>query len=348
MAIRALVSDRASRLIAGSGLCLVAGLILLGVYLCVDLCESAWRNAERNADNLLALIEEGVGREVRTYDLSLRQAAVLALRPDIAALDPELRRLALFDTTVRSSGIGSAAITDVEGQIQFSSDPLPRKFSNLSDLAEFQAHRRQRGLGLIVSAPDRSRITDRPIVRLMHRIENPDGSFAGVVSGALYLDYFQTLFARLHVEDGSAINIFHRDGTLLVRAPYRASAIGHNIAAGKPYQRFRAFERGRYLGPAHIDGQQRLFVFANIRDLPLIVCVAVSMDSIRAAWIYRAGIVSALLLSLSALAFGMTVLLQREVGRRAAREASSRAANAELSLLARTGRAHRPAEPAQL
>ena len=334
--IRTLVLDRASRLIACGGLCLVAGLFLLGAYLCIDLRDGAWRNAERNAENVLALIEEGVGREVRAYDRSLRAAAMLATRTDIAALDPELRRLAIFNATAPSSGLGHAAITDAHGQVLFTSDPDQRRFPNLSDRPEFEAHRSNRALGLVISGPGPSRFSDRSIVRLTRRIENPDGSFAGMITGALFLDYFQTLFERLRIEDGSAINIFHRDGTLLVHAPYQASAVGRSIALGKPYQRFRTFERGRYLGQAYLDGQQRLYMFTNLRDLPLILTVAVNTESIRAAWIYRAGIVSALILSLSALVFGMTVLLQREVGRRAAEEASSRAANAELSVLART------------
>lgn len=335
-AIRSHVSDRASRLIAGTGLCLTAGLILLGLYLCLDLRDDAWRNAERNADDLLALIEEAVALQARTYDLSLRETAALATRPDIVALDPGLRRLAIFDSNARSSGIGMSAITDAEGQIQLTSDPEQRKFPNLGDIPAFKAHRADRTIGLIISAPDRSRLSGRSIVRLSRRIDNPDGSFAGIVVGALFLDYFQTLFQRLHIDDGNTVTILHRDGTIVVRAPYDTKLIGRSIAGGDPYREFRKFERGRYLGHALLDGKQRLYVFANIRDLPLMVSVAVSVESIRAAWIQRAAIVSALILSLSALVFGMTVLLQREVGRRAAREASSRAANAELSLLART------------
>ena len=335
-AVRTLVSDRASRLIAGSGLCLVAGLTLFGFYLCADLHDGAWRNAERNAENLLALIEESVGREVRTYDKSLREAAARAARPDIVSLDPDLQRLTIFDTTARASSVGTSAITDAAGRVRFISDPDQRTSSDLAGLPEFQAQRTDRTIGLIISATDRSRPSDRSTIRLTRRIENPDGSFAGIVTGTFSLDDFQTLFERLSIEDGSTVNLVHRDGTLFVRAPYRASAIGRSIAAGQPYRHFRTFERGRYLGQAYIDGTQRLYVFANIRDLPLIVAVAVSTESIRAAWIHRAGIVSALILSLSALVFGLTVLLQREVGRRAVREASSRAANAELSLLART------------
>ena len=98
-AIRAHLDDRASRLIAVGGTCLLVCLALLGVYLCLDLRDVAWHNARRNASNLLAVIEEGVGHSLRVYDLSLQNPARLASRTDIAALEPEIRRLALFEAT---------------------------------------------------------------------------------------------------------------------------------------------------------------------------------------------------------------------------------------------------------
>ncbi len=58
-AIRVHLADRASRLIALGGTCLLLCLTLLGVYLCLDLRDVAWHNARRNAANLLAVIEEG-------------------------------------------------------------------------------------------------------------------------------------------------------------------------------------------------------------------------------------------------------------------------------------------------
>lgn len=335
-AIRALAADRASRLVALTGFSLVACLGLLGTYLCLDLRDGAWRTAERDSDNLLALIEEGVGRSLRTYDLALREAARLAARPEIAALDLEIRRMALFDTSTQASGLAMIALTDAAGRIRIISDPAKRVLPDLSGLPEFALHRADPRSGLVVTGPTRSLVSGHPILRMTRRIETPDGSFAGIVSGAVYLDYFQSLFERLRIEDGSTVNLFLRDGTLLVRAPFNAADVGRSIAAGASYRHYRAHRRGHFLGQAQLDGKQRFYAFANLDDLPLIVTVAVGTDSIRAAWIGRAGIVAALILCLCALTFGLTVLLQREIARRAAREASARAANAALSLLART------------
>ena len=336
VALRALISDRASRLIAAIGANVVACLVALGTYLCLDLRDAAWRTAELGADNMLALIEASVGRDVRLYDQSLREAAHLSMRRDIAALDPEIRRLAVFDTAMRGGGLGGIAVTDASGRIVLTSDPETMALADLGDLPEFHTHRADPNAGLIVVGPLRSRATGRSILRLTRRIDGPDGAFSGIASGAVFVDDVQAMFERLRISAGSTINIFLSDGTLVVRAPFDPRLIGRSIAGGEPYRYFREQGRGRYLGRAQLDGRERLFAFASPEGVPLIITVNVSAESIREAWIDKACIVAALLVCLSALTFGLTVLLQREIARRAAREASSHAANAALSVLART------------
>jgi diguanylate cyclase (GGDEF)-like protein len=171
---------------------------------------------------------------------------------------------------------------------------------------------------------------------MSRRIETPDGAFAGVITGAIVLDKFQDLFDRLHFGAGLTINVFHRDGTLLIRAPTQAADLGRSIAPSPGYRQYRMRARGEFVGPSFLDGEMRLYAFSNLDDLPLIVTVATSVTSIRAAWIYKAAIIGALIFSLNALTCGLVILLHREVSRHAAAAASSRQANAALSLLART------------
>ena len=130
MALRSIVStirthlaDRATRLIAVAGASLLVGMTLLGAYLCVDLRETAWLNARRNAGNLVSVIEEGVGHSIRGYDLCLREAARLAARPDMAALEPGLKRLTLFDAAAAGSSLGAIAVTDAAGRVVMTSNP---------------------------------------------------------------------------------------------------------------------------------------------------------------------------------------------------------------------------------
>jgi diguanylate cyclase (GGDEF)-like protein len=336
IALRAHLADRATRLIAAAGASLLVCLTLLGAYLCIDLRDIAWHGARRNGANLLAVIEEGVGHSIRTYDQSLRDAARLASRPDIAALEPELRRLALFNVSPLQSGLGPIAVTDVDGHIRMTSDPNLSPQLNLSDLPEFETLRSDPQAGLLLTGPTRSRMTGRQIIRMSRRIETPEGAFAGIVTGSIVLVHFQRLFDRLRFDDGLIINIFHRDGTLLMRAPERPAALGRNIGTSPGYQIYRTHQQGEFLGRSSLDGEARLYAFSNLHDLPLIVTVATSVESIRALWIYKAAIIAVLILCLNVLTFSLTILLHREVGRRALAEASTQQANAALAVLART------------
>ncbi|WP_375462720.1 diguanylate cyclase domain-containing protein [uncultured Methylobacterium sp.] len=331
-----LLNDRASRLIACLGLGVTLCLILLGAYLIRDLRDGTWRQAEQNAENLLTLIEEGVAQTVAMYDLSLQAAAERAARADVGALHPEIRRLVLFERAATASGLGLIAVTDAAGQVRLTSDPGMPTGQSFADLPEFATHRADPAAGLVISGPRPSRLTGRPIMSMSRSITNPDGSFGGIVIGAIFLDHFQALFARLHIAEGSAINLLHADGRLLVKEPYSAASVGRSIADGESYGRFRASARGLFVGWSPLVGTRRLYAFANLKDLPLLVNVAVGVDGIRAGWMSKAAMIASLIAGLSIVTLGLTLVLQREISRRAGAEISSRAANAELSRLALT------------
>lgn len=335
-ALRAHLAVPASRLTGAAGAILLLCLTLLGLYLCIDLRDIAWQNAQRNALTLLSVIEEGVGHNIKAYDLSLRAAARAADEPDGAPLAAELRRLAAFNTVAVGTGLGPIAVADRDGHVIAASDPgsLPR--TDLSALPEFQALRAKPDAGLILMGPSRSPLTGRQIIRMARAVERPDGSFAGIVTGSLDLGQFHARFDRLRFDDGLIVNVFHQDGTLLIRVPAKPDTLGRSIAGSPGYAAYRSSARGEFLGRSHLDGTKRLYSFANLQDLPLIVTVATSVESIRAHWIFKAAIIAALILCLNVLSFGFMILVQREVGRHAAAEATTRAANAALTVLART------------
>ena len=329
-------NDRASRLIASIGLSVTLGLVLLGIYLVRDLRQTAWEQAERNAANLLVLVQQAVARNVELYDTTLQAAARGAINPEIAALDPRMRRLALFDGNTNAPGLGAMIVVDAAGGAVIASRPDLPVGAPFGDLDEFAAHRLDPHLGLQIRGPRISRVTGRTIVALSRRVSAPDGAFAGMVIGGIYLDYFQALFQRLNIGDGSAVNLFLEDGTLLARGPYDPRFVGRSVAAGEPYKNFRKSRSGMIVASSVVDDVKRLYAFAHLDGLPLIVDVAVGVDSIDATWRPKAALIGGLVAALILATFSLTLLLQREILRRAAAEASSRSANAELAELART------------
>ncbi|KAB1081926.1 diguanylate cyclase [Methylobacterium soli] len=309
---------------------------MLGLYLVADMREAAWRQAEQNSLNLLTLIEQSVARSVEMYDLSLRSAAAAAPRADLAALPHQIRDSALFDSSAKASGLGAILITDAQGRLKAASDPAVASDLTLETMPSLATLRGKPGTGVVVEGPRQCLVTGRTVMTLSHRITEPDGSFGGMVTGTIELAYFQSLFAKLHIGQGGSINLFHMDGTLLVREPFVAANVGRSIAGGATFRRFKESPRGTFVERSAIDDAERLYAYTHIAGVPLIVDVALGTESIRAVWLPKAVTVGALILGLCLATLGLTVLLQREVVRRAAAEASSRAANAELAALAAT------------
>ncbi|WP_238270713.1 MULTISPECIES: sensor domain-containing diguanylate cyclase [Methylobacterium] len=328
--------DRASLLIARFGIGVTACLAILGAYLIYDLRDGAWRRAETNAQNLLGMIEEAVSRNVVMYDLSLQAAAVRATQPNLIELPPDLRREVLFDNAASAAGLGVIALVDSSGQVQITSDPETTSRHSVADLPEFQRLKADPQAGLVITGPRTSRISGRSIMGLSRPIVKADGTFGGMVSGAIHLSYFQSQFARLRIDPGAHINVFHQDGTLMLRHPYGAGYVGRNVADGPAFLRHREERRGMFVGTSTLDGKDRLYAFANLEGLPLVVNVSTGVDSIRAVWLSKALWIAALILGLICVTLGSMLVLHREMTQRTVAEDSARTANAELSRLALT------------
>lgn len=328
--------DRASLLVARFGIGVTACLAVLGVYLIHDLRDGAWQRAETNAQNLLGMIEEAVSRNVVMYDLSLQAAAARANQPNLIDLPPDLRHAVLFDNAASAAGLGIIALVDSSGQVQITSDSENTSHHSVADLPEFQRLKADPKAGLVVTGPRTSRISGRSIMGLSRPIVNADGSFGGMVSGAIHLSYLQAQLARLRIDPGIHINIFHQDGTLMLREPYADGYVGRNVADGLSFVRHRETQRGMFVGVSALDGRNRLYAFANLQGVPLVVNVSTSVDSIRAVWLSKALWIAALIFGLICVILGSMLVLHREMIRRTAAEDSARNANAELSRLALT------------
>lgn len=331
-----LPQDRASRLIVLLGLSVVVCLTLLGGYLIRDIRNTAWSQATRNATNLLVLLEEGVGRNVRQYDAWLQAMAARANRPDLAALSPELRRLIMLDPSGSATGLDVYTLVDASGRVILSSDDRSDAWPYAAGIPNFETHRAEPEAGLLVSGPLGARLDGKTVIALSRRIDGADGSFGGAVVGAIHLDYFRSFFSRLRVEEGVSISVVSSDGLMIVRHPDLDTAVGHTVAGREVFNRFLAAPRGLFVQHSELVRRNRMFAFAKLDGLPLIVNVAVDVEAIRKDWLGRAVAIGLLIVGLCGLTIALTFVLQREVERRNALAVQSNAANAELSRLALT------------
>ncbi|MBT9513911.1 MAG: diguanylate cyclase [Acidovorax sp.] len=272
-----------------------------------------WNYAAQTNSNLVQTLEQGLGWVLDSFDKSLEGVAREVSRPEVWALSPELRARVVFDNSLRARGAGDVLVLDARGNIVLDSGSLAPRKVNLSDRDYFLAFQAQGHKGLFIGRPVPSRITGLNILPLSRAYYHADGSFAGVVVGAIRLSYFNELFGSLDMGANSGVNLFRWDGTVISRFPYGDADVGKTIAGSPNLERFQKEVNGAFVGKAALDGVTRLYAFRKVGEFPLIVNVAQSTDTILAKWYRSALWLGGFALLLMAACLGLAMLFVREL-----------------------------------
>lgn len=304
----------------------LAGLIAIGI------CAAAvallwmdrritWNLAYVAASNVAEILSADIGRTIRVYDLSLQGVIERLREPGIEALPPATRHRFLFDRAASAEYLGTILILDKDGNVRYDSHSLQPPGANFADRDFFQVHRDQADAGMYVSRPYLSRLRGGDeSIGISRRLSNPDGSFAGVVSGSLRLAYFRERFARLSIGPRDAITIFRNDGAVIARTPYSSQDLGADIGLSPDFQQFLIRRDGMFVGELAPDGVNRLYTFDMVPGTPLIIDVAMAVDEVLEPWVRRAMLIIPVTLALFASVMAQIVLYRRETRLRQAVE----------------------------
>jgi len=292
--------------------------------------QTDWNRSAQSARNIVVTLEEDISRSMQLYDVTLMSVAQSLRTPGFEHAGPALRQQLLFATAAVTEHLGSILVLDTEGNIRFDSGSIVPRQGNFADRDYFMAHKARADVGLFVSVPYKSRLRGGdPSIGLSRRLFNPDGSFAGVVLGAMRLSYMQEKFAGLALGEGDAIGLMRSDGIMLMRRPYVASEIGRDMSRTTTFRRISSEGVGSFVSRAATDNVERLFTFSAVRGFPLILNLGLSVDEIMSPWRIKTMVLGPITLILCVAVGALTMLFQRELRRR-------RLIQAELDVLART------------
>lgn len=286
------------------------------------------RIAVQNASNLAAALSEEIRQEISQLDSSLLAAVEGWKNPGVAALNKTLQKLVLFDRSAFRQSSGSIYIIDASGSIVLEAGSDERRNISLADRSYFKAHRDQDEAGLVISEPIQSRLDGQWLIGLTRRLDNPDGSFGGVVIASIALSHFQSMFDRLAMGTSGAITLAKLDGSIIARSPFSAAHIGRNLAAAFPTS-ILASSAGTYDATSPIDGIERIYGFRRIGALPYVQVVGFSKADIFASWWRKAALIGSAFVVLASVVCGVMVLFVLELRKR-------RRAEIELAHAART------------
>jgi diguanylate cyclase (GGDEF)-like protein len=315
---------------------IAAGMLALGVIVLFDARKEAWRQAEQASANLVLVLERDIARNIALYDLSL-QAVIKALQqPDINQVSPQIRHMALFDSSAGADELGSLLVLNPAGVIVADSTSLAPHMLNLADRDYFRIHQERLDTGLYVSRPFRSRLRDGDAsIAISRRVSLPDGRFGGVVIGALRLDYFQKLFEELNLGAGGTVTLIGLDGRLIARHPFSPADFDRDMSNSPTFRNLVAAPQGSFAGTSSY-GIRRLYTFRRVGYLPLILSVALSVDEIYATVWRKVLIIGSTLVGLFSATVALSLLFRREMLRRLAAESALVEAAQTLSVMAAT------------
>lgn len=305
-------------------------LALVSIMLIQERQDAVLRAVE-SAENLALVVDRDASRTADLFDLSLQAVVDGVQDPDVMRLPPQYRQQILFDRSITAGQhMGVLLYVDQRGEIAIDSqDVVPRK-GNFADRGWFTHQRDNPNAGLYISPPYQSRLRQQEwSIAFSRRVNHPDGSFAGVVVGALELTYFKNLLAGLKFGPHAAITLFHDDGTIVTRTPERPGQIGRNLGGTLNFERFKLGRDPWFFGKSVLDTVQRLYVYRKFEKIPLLISVAPAASDVYQAWNRRAWRIGIFAIFLASALLAAAWLLAAEFKYRMKIEN-------DLSLLART------------
>ncbi|WP_063695523.1 sensor domain-containing diguanylate cyclase [Bradyrhizobium embrapense] len=270
--------------------------------------------ARRTLENLASGIEADISRNIELYDLSLRAVASNLEMPEIRSVSKELRQLILFDHAATAKHFGAIQVFDAKGNLTIDAASLDPQPENRSDEEYFTVQRDHPDTGLYVSRPMLHR--GAYAIVLSRRITGEDGRFHGVVVGSIRFSYFHDLFGRLSLTPGDTIAVLRNDRTIIMRTPFDLDMIGKNLAEAQAWKAENLKVGGSFSGKGPVDDTPRLYVRRSSSG-PLYVVVGKTLEAVFSLWRTEAIWIGAIMAVLVLFVLSATLVLAREIVRRA-------------------------------
>jgi diguanylate cyclase (GGDEF)-like protein/PAS domain S-box-containing protein len=273
--------------------CLLVAAITLGTMMMVgQFRERAIANSERELQNAVLLLTRHFDQQFEDTEIIAGDIMAQMKIFDIASPEAFRERMATADAhrMLRSkvsvlSYIGDVMIFDADGQLINSSGGWPVPAANISGRAYFQEFKANPQADTVLTEPMISDFTPGWTTVIAQRLSGADGVFLGVMARGIDPANYERFFASVTLGPGSAISMFHGDGTMLARYPHVDEMIGKKFKSAPLMQAVRehgGLQTQRVKSP--VDHLDRLGAAAMLTRLPIVVVATNSIDSALGDW----------------------------------------------------------------
>jgi diguanylate cyclase (GGDEF)-like protein/PAS domain S-box-containing protein len=267
--------------------------IFVGTIMMVDeFRERAIHNAERELQNTVMLLtrhfdqqfedSETVASEIMAQMRISGASTPDAFREQMSTPDAHLM---LRSRVSALSYIGDVAIFDIDGKLLTWSRPDPIPDINISGRHYFKEFKTNPQAAPVAVEAARSYVDDGLTTIIAHRLNAADGTMLGVMARRVDPINYELFFASLALGQGSAISMFHTDGTMLARFPHINALIGKRPPQTPLLQRIQTHGGVQTLRiKSPIDGQDRLGAGAALGGFPIVVIATTTTATALADW----------------------------------------------------------------
>ncbi len=247
-------------------------------------------DATRNLARLGMAVAEQTSRSVQAVDLVLQ-----TLQDQIAAdhIDTEAAFRSRLGTALQYEQLkiqtnnlpqsNAFSIADNTGRVVNLSRSWPLTPTDLSDRDYYLYFRDHDDPGVFVSRPVQNRGDGTWTFYLVRRINSPDGTFLGLVLGAVDLEYFQDFYRALTAGTDTVVTMTQQDGTYLAGYPAMAHIALPSRASGSWQDATERLPGARH-PTTYISPDDQIVSAHPVSEYPMIVNVSVSKRAALAGW----------------------------------------------------------------
>jgi hypothetical protein len=252
---------------------------------------NAIRDSFEHNDNLNVVLNEQLANSIQSIDLVLTeikgQVEILGERSPNdfdRVLGGEDTHQLLTERLPRLQHAEFISLSDKNGRLVNTSRLWPSPMIDLSDRDHHQYFKNNDDKGIYISNSEIDRIKGTQVVFFSKRINGANNTFLGVVTVAVRLTYFQSIYESIASLRDQYFLLLHHDGTVIARYPDKTGRAGEKVPASSPWYQLVSQGGGHYRSQSFFDGEARLVSVRPLRDYPLVVDIAESETAALATW----------------------------------------------------------------
>jgi diguanylate cyclase (GGDEF)-like protein len=254
--------------------------------------ERALANSERELENTVLLLARHFDQQFGQLQL-VQESLIEQIRSAGIASRGDLERemsgndvhLMLRTKIAALPQVGTVSLMDADGKLINTTRSWPVPSSNIADRQYFKALKAAPQLKTALSEPVLNRITGTWTAIFARSLVGSKGEFLGLIVASIELAQVEEFFTTVALGEGAAINMSHRDGTILARYPHFEGMIGHSISTSPVFREvLPKADHGTTRLLSLVDGQDRLAAVRSLDHFPVVIIATTAVSAVLASW----------------------------------------------------------------